>query len=129
MFELRQTWKYGNCWTISNKLFQANKSGPTGGLSLVLYLEAGEYLKGFTTGHGIRVQVQKRGEISFPEDEGLYTAPSFETDIALKLNSISRLGGKYGNCNDGKEFSKLYGREYSRRRNGVERNGDDIREF
>ncbi|KAH3773654.1 hypothetical protein DPMN_175022 [Dreissena polymorpha] len=33
MFELRQTWKYGNCWTISNKLFQANKSGPTGGKS------------------------------------------------------------------------------------------------
>ncbi|XP_052255270.1 amiloride-sensitive sodium channel subunit alpha-like isoform X2 [Dreissena polymorpha] len=115
MFELYQTSSYGNCWTISNKDFTAKQTGPKGGLSLIMFLEAGQYLKGFTTGYGVRVQIQKKGQVPFPFDEGLHAAASFETDIGMKLVSMTRLGGNYGSCNDGVEFSKKYGWEYSRR--------------
>ncbi|XP_060602636.1 degenerin mec-10-like [Ruditapes philippinarum] len=38
-----------------------------------------------------------------------------ESDIALKLINITRLGGNYGKCNDGVEFRALYNMSYTRR--------------
>ncbi|XP_053395303.1 amiloride-sensitive sodium channel subunit alpha-like isoform X1 [Mercenaria mercenaria] len=85
------------------------------GLSLILFLETNEYLKGITTGYGMRVNIQKPSTYPFPADEGMYIPASMETDIALKLVNITRLGGNYGDCNDGVEFRKLYNTTYTRR--------------
>lgn len=114
-FKLHQTSEYGNCWTLSNPKFRVKKAGPTTGLSLTLFLETDEYLKGITTGYGARISIQKPNTYPFPADRGLFIPASMETDIGLKLVNITRLGGNYGTCEKGDDFMRLYNISYTRR--------------
>lgn len=115
MFKLHQTSDYGNCYTISSKKFISIKSGPEGGLSLVLFLETDEYLDGITTGYGIRVHIQDQDTYPFPADEGIFVPAAMETDIGLKMLRIGRLGGNFGKCEKGDDFKKLFNLTYTRR--------------
>lgn len=57
------------------------------GLTVILFLEIDEYLKGLTTGYGARVQFQKRDTYPFPKAEGVFISGAMETDIGLKYVS------------------------------------------
>ncbi|XP_053395811.1 uncharacterized protein LOC123525591 [Mercenaria mercenaria] len=114
-FQLHQTSEYGNCWTISSDKFVVKRSGPGGGLSIVLFLETSEYLKGLTTGYGARIQFQEQDTYPFPFDQGVFISGAMETDIGLKFRTVNRLGGDFGSCNDGVEFMKWYNLTYTRR--------------
>ncbi|KAL4236499.1 hypothetical protein ACF0H5_004885 [Mactra antiquata] len=115
MFKLHQTSEYGNCWTIAERGFKVRSPGPKGGLSVILFLETNEYLRGLTTGFGTRVVVQERNTYPFPSHEGMFIPASMETDIGLKMQSITRLGGRFGTCDDGQSFQKSLNLTYSRR--------------
>ncbi|XP_045160381.2 amiloride-sensitive sodium channel subunit beta-like [Mercenaria mercenaria] len=114
MFTLHQTLEYGNCWSISSDKFNVKTSGPSGGLSLVFYLEVTEYLKGITTGYGARMQIHEQRTYPFPAEEGLYIPASMETDIGLRMISITRQSGLYGDCDDGTAFQKSTTFKYTR---------------
>ncbi|XP_045160274.1 amiloride-sensitive sodium channel subunit beta-like isoform X2 [Mercenaria mercenaria] len=115
MFHLHQTSDYGNCWSLRSEKFNVKTSGPSGGLSLVLFLEVTEYLKGITTGYGARIQIHEQRTHPSPAEEGLFIPASMETDIGLRMLTIERLGGLYGNCDNGDAFMKDYSLKYSRR--------------
>jgi hypothetical protein len=51
----------------------------------VLYLEVADYLKGLTTGHGAKIQIQEQRTYPFPTEEGLFIPASMETNIGLKM--------------------------------------------
>ncbi|XP_060578294.1 amiloride-sensitive sodium channel subunit beta-like isoform X2 [Ruditapes philippinarum] len=115
MFRLHQTAEYGNCWSIRSDKFNVKNSGPSGGLSLVLYLEMSEYLKGVTTGYGVRMQIHEQETYPFPYQEGHFVPASMETDVGLRMVAIHRQDGKYGDCDRGNSFNTNYEVKYSRR--------------
>jgi len=55
------------------------------GLSIGLFLESTEYLKGITAGYGVRVQIHEPMSYPFPSDEGFLLAASMETSIGIKM--------------------------------------------
>ncbi|KAL4235666.1 hypothetical protein ACF0H5_004061 [Mactra antiquata] len=115
MFKLHQTSEYGNCWSLSSEKFKVLSAGPLTGLTLVIYLEEMEYMKGITNGFGARIQVSEQGTHPFPAEEGSFIPASMETSIGLKLITLARMGLPYGKCNDGEEFQKKHGVKYTRR--------------
>ncbi|XP_060578291.1 amiloride-sensitive sodium channel subunit alpha-like [Ruditapes philippinarum] len=114
MFTLHQTTEYGNCWSISSDKFKVKHPGPSGGLTMKFYLETEEYLKGLTTGYGARIQIHEQRTYPFPTEEGLFIPASMETDIGLRMRSISRENGLYGNCNNGLQLEKSTRYKYTR---------------
>lgn len=58
------------------------------GLTLVLYAEGLEKLKGFTQTKGFRVEIHPFKALSFPWTNGFYVSPGFETNVAIKLVRI-----------------------------------------
>ncbi|XP_052255006.1 amiloride-sensitive sodium channel subunit beta-like [Dreissena polymorpha] len=115
MFRLHGTPEYGNCWTLDNDKFTVMTPGPEGGLKLVLYMESMEYLQGITTGYGARIQVHEPGTYPYPVHEGMHVPASMETSIGLKLVTVERLNGTYGDCEWGADFQAKYGVRYTRR--------------
>ncbi|XP_048249880.1 degenerin mec-4-like [Haliotis rufescens] len=105
----------GNCYTLKNKGIQATKSGPESGLSMVINLEAEEFIDTFKTGYGLRVVIHDNGTRPFPGTEGFTVSAGSETSIAMKLVTIERLGGKYGSCNDSDIFRRKFGVAYTER--------------
>lgn len=55
------------------------------GLSLTVFLESDEYLRGMTTGTGIHVVIHPHHTMPFPQENGLAIMAGTETNIALKL--------------------------------------------
>ncbi len=55
------------------------------GLTLVLYAEGLERLKGYTQTHGFRVEIHPFKTISFPWTNGFFVSPGFETNVGIKL--------------------------------------------
>ncbi len=55
------------------------------GLNLVLYIEAYEYLSGFTASSGAVITIHPFKTRSFPESTGILVPPGSETNIGLKM--------------------------------------------
>ncbi|XP_055886446.1 degenerin mec-10-like isoform X1 [Biomphalaria glabrata] len=91
------TANYGNCYTVDEK-FIAKRSGPDGGLELILFLELGEYLQGITSGRGAQVVIHEKGSYPFPEDEGISIPAGQQTVISLRQLKINRLSEPYDRC-------------------------------
>ncbi|CAL1541413.1 unnamed protein product, partial [Lymnaea stagnalis] len=105
---------YGNCYTLEYSKFLSRKSGPDGGLELVLFLETREYLEGITTGRGIHVVIHEQKTMPFPDNEGIAIAPATQTIIGMKQVQIERLGSPYGPCKTEGPFEKTYPVKYTR---------------
>ena len=91
---------FGNCYIIDlNEMAQT--SGSTKGLHMVLNLEKSEYIDHFVNGYGMRLSVHERGTIPIPDRDSFVLNPGYETNIAVKMVRINRLGGNYGKCIDG----------------------------
>nr|KAI8749481.1 amiloride-sensitive sodium channel subunit alpha-like; partial [Biomphalaria glabrata] len=101
--------EFGNCYTIEDSRYISKKSGPAGGLELILYLENDEYLPLVTSGRGAHVIIHDRNTVPLPEEEGIAISVGQQTMIALKEIRISRLGGKYAACKDVDDFYRSYG--------------------
>ncbi|XP_066292663.1 amiloride-sensitive sodium channel subunit alpha-like [Branchiostoma lanceolatum] len=109
---------YGNCFTFNkasgNTAPQsATSAGPLNGLSLILYIEQEEYIPSLTEKAGVRVVVHSPARWPFPEFEGFDAAPGFLTSAGLRLTSITRLGGRYGDCTNGGGYELLYPGTYT----------------
>ncbi|XP_078698642.1 epithelial sodium channel subunit alpha-like isoform X1 [Branchiostoma floridae x Branchiostoma belcheri] len=109
---------YGNCFTFNKDkdgevLHTATSAGPLHGLSLILYIEQDEYIPAIAEKAGARVVIHNPYVFPFPESEGFDAAPGFLTSAGLRLTSITRLGGVYGNCTNGQGRHLLYPQRYS----------------
>ncbi|XP_078610802.1 epithelial sodium channel subunit gamma-like [Branchiostoma floridae x Branchiostoma japonicum] len=109
---------YGNCFTFNkangNTAPQRSTSaGPLNGLSLILYIQQEEYIPSLTEKAGARVVVHSPDRWPFPEFEGFDASPGFLTSAGLRLTSITRLGGRYGDCTNGNGYELLYGGAYT----------------
>ncbi|CAL1541410.1 unnamed protein product, partial [Lymnaea stagnalis] len=114
-FNTRHSAKYGNCYTLDNDKFISRKSGPSGGLEMILYLETNEYLEGITSGKGAQVVIHEQGTLPFPDDEGIAVTAGEQTMIGLKqVMQISRLDGVYGPCKSVDDFKLKYKIKYTR---------------
>ncbi|KAH9489824.1 hypothetical protein Btru_036272 [Bulinus truncatus] len=89
---------YGNCYTIENKDFISRKSGPAGGLELILSLETEEYTPAITPGVGARVIIHEPGTAPFHDDNDMAVGPGLHTFIALKKVEINRMGSPFSPC-------------------------------
>ncbi|XP_052070447.1 degenerin-like protein unc-105 [Mytilus californianus] len=105
---------YGNCFTLQTGDMKITKAGPSNGLSLILYMDRNEYLKQISEGFGARVQVHDIGTFPFPDEEGIFVPSASETQIGLRMVTIERLGGLYGNCSGDRNYSRIYGYKYTR---------------
>ncbi|GFN85511.1 amiloride-sensitive sodium channel subunit gamma [Plakobranchus ocellatus] len=94
---------------------QVLRSGPANGLSLIIFLDNSEYLKGLTSGTGGHIVIHKSNTFAFPDTDGLALAAGMEVNIALRMTRISRLGRPYGDCEDGYDFHSSFQHIYSRR--------------
>ncbi|KAK0055370.1 amiloride-sensitive sodium channel subunit gamma-2 [Biomphalaria pfeifferi] len=106
--------EFGNCYTIEDSRYVSKKSGPAGGLELILFLENDEYLPLVTSGRGAHVIIHDRDTVPLPDDEGIAIPVGQQTMIGLKETNISRLGGHYIACKDVDKFHSTYGVSYTR---------------
>ncbi|XP_055884551.1 amiloride-sensitive sodium channel subunit alpha-like [Biomphalaria glabrata] len=106
--------EFGNCYTIEDSRYISKKSGPAGGLELILFLENDEYLPLVTSGRGAHVIIHDRNTVPLPDDEGIAIPVGQQTMIGLKETNISRLGGHYIACKDVDTFYSTYGVSYTR---------------
>ncbi|XP_041367862.1 amiloride-sensitive sodium channel subunit beta-like [Gigantopelta aegis] len=113
-FKLVPSPTYGNCFTLENDLFVVRKNGPSHGLELILFLETQEFLRGISRGNGIVVQVHQPRTWAFPEDDGLYISTYQETNIAMRMKNIQRLGSPFGHCETGHHYRTVYNITYTR---------------
>ncbi|XP_041366658.1 uncharacterized protein LOC121381416 [Gigantopelta aegis] len=113
-FSLVTSSTFGNCFSIDHHRLVTSRSGPTGGLQVILYLENEEYLRGITTGNGGHVVIHQSSTTPFPEDDGVALMAGTETNIALRMIRISRLGPPHGVCEPGERFKDRFGFVYTR---------------
>ncbi|CAL1540639.1 unnamed protein product [Lymnaea stagnalis] len=113
-FKRRHSTNYGNCYTLENDKFISRKSGPSGGLEMILYLETNEYLEGITSGKGAQVVIHELGTLPFPDDEGIAVTAGEQTMIGLRQMQITRLDGVYGPCKSVDDFMQKYKIKYTR---------------
>ncbi|XP_066273655.1 amiloride-sensitive sodium channel subunit alpha-like [Branchiostoma lanceolatum] len=103
--------KYGNCYTFNSdkvSLRKVKDPGPGHGLQTTMYIEQDEYVPAVTPAAGVRVVIHQPGEWPFPAEEGFDVGPGYSTSVGLQVTTIQRLGGKYGNCTDGRDKDNLY---------------------
>lgn len=113
-FTRRHSANYGNCYTLENDKFISRKSGPAGGLEMILYLETNEYLEGVTSGKGAQVVIHEQGTLPFPDEEGIAVTAGEQTMIGLRQMQITRLDGDYGPCKSVDDFRQTYNIKYTR---------------
>ncbi|XP_033096490.1 degenerin-like protein unc-105 [Anneissia japonica] len=80
---------HGNCYTFNSKPNgsepkKSKYSGPSAGLSIMLFIEQHEYLFDVSTSAGVRVVIHDQNKMPFPEDEGYFVSPGYHTSIALR---------------------------------------------
>lgn len=61
------------------------------GLTLILYAEGIERLKGYTQTHGFRVEVHPFQTMSFAYREGFFVSPGTETNVGLRMVSVQQI--------------------------------------
>ncbi|XP_045198886.2 degenerin mec-10-like [Mercenaria mercenaria] len=103
-FKTIQSHVYGNCFTLDHDDIVARRSGRKNSLYIVLNLETKEYLEYYTSSYGVRMVIHEKGTNPLPEQEGVTLNPMTEAHVGLRMHTITRLGGKYGECIDGREF-------------------------
>ncbi|XP_006813344.1 epithelial sodium channel subunit alpha-like [Saccoglossus kowalevskii] len=95
---------YGNCFTINgpsgyiDPYWTTSFSGPIYGLSLQLFIEQDEYIKGYTAIAGARIVIHDQDKMPFPEDNGFTIAPGAATSIGIRKVLISREPDPYSDC-------------------------------
>ncbi|XP_066274107.1 amiloride-sensitive sodium channel subunit alpha-like [Branchiostoma lanceolatum] len=108
---------YGNCFTFNKEqgtpIETSTSAGPLHGLSLILYIEQEDYIPTITEKAGVRVVIHSNDVFPFPESEGFDAPPGFLTSAGLRLTSINRLGGLYGDCTLGAGHDLLYPGSYT----------------
>ncbi|KAK0055373.1 amiloride-sensitive sodium channel subunit gamma-2 [Biomphalaria pfeifferi] len=105
---------YGNCYTIQDARYVSKKSGPSGGLELILYLEIDEYLPLITSGKGAHIVIHDKNTVPLPEEEGIAVSAGQQTMIGLKQIKITRLGNPYVACKNVDDFYRQYKVNYTR---------------
>ena len=72
------------------------------GLTMELYIEQHEYIKGLADSAGLRVLVHNQTYMPFPEDDGISIAPGTKTSIGVNkvqwtvsLNTIQKIQYKH----------------------------------
>ncbi|XP_070194182.1 uncharacterized protein [Littorina saxatilis] len=114
-FSLLSSTMFGNCFTIDHPAMVTTRGGYHGGLSLVVFLESEEYLRGVTMGTGVQVIIHPHNTMPFPEEDGIAIMAGTETNIALRRLNINRLGKPHGTCQEGSVFKEKYKHTYTRR--------------
>jgi len=78
-------YEYGNCYVFGAENMTQNISAPgnQNGLSLLLNIEADEYLGDFSESYGAVVEVTNGEEKFFPEENGYLVAPGQVTNIGF----------------------------------------------
>ncbi|XP_033096439.1 acid-sensing ion channel 1A-like [Anneissia japonica] len=115
---------HGNCYTFnsnpnSSEPKKSKYSGPSAGLSIMLFIEQNEYLYDVSASAGVRVVIHDQGKMPFPEEEGYYVSPGHHTSIALRRVEINRLSTYDKPCMSEEEmanywdFYTFYGVEYN----------------
>nr|XP_033778898.1 amiloride-sensitive sodium channel subunit alpha [Geotrypetes seraphini]XP_033778899.1 amiloride-sensitive sodium channel subunit alpha [Geotrypetes seraphini]XP_033778900.1 amiloride-sensitive sodium channel subunit alpha [Geotrypetes seraphini] len=97
---------YGNCYTFNENLtsnsiiWSSSMPGINNGLTLMLRTEQQDYIPLLSTVAGARVMVHGHNEPAFMDDGGFNIQPGVETSIAMKKETIERLGGVYSDCTE-----------------------------
>ncbi|OUC44118.1 Amiloride-sensitive sodium channel [Trichinella nativa] len=110
-FELLMDPVYGNCYMFnSNSTINrtTSRAGPIYGLSLVIYVDADDYLP-TTKASGVRLLVHSQEEYPFPDTNG-YNAPTgLLSSFGIRMKKIERLPQPYGDCiKEGKTKDYIY---------------------
>lgn len=120
---------YLNCFTFTGKSSVGKSSigsGPSNGLSLILFLDSTDLLDNSNDhGHyniysnvenmyGLRFEVHSNGEFPNPRDSGFDIMPGESTSIALNVERGITLNHPYGNCTTG--YKIMGGYEFSQGR-------------
>ncbi|XP_022110548.1 amiloride-sensitive sodium channel subunit beta-2-like [Acanthaster planci] len=105
---------YGNCYTFnfdSRLARRVAQAGPFYGLTMELFVEQTEYVRGLQNSAGLKVFISGQNQVPFPEDRGIIVSPGRETSIALHKVRIDRLGAPYTSCTSDLPtiFSTFYG--------------------
>ncbi|KAM9311649.1 epithelial sodium channel subunit alpha-like [Gastrophryne carolinensis] len=122
--------KLGNCYTFNvprqlssrikkTDVLNATKAGFSYGLTMELFIEQNEYIRGLSTAAGLRVVLHGQGKMPFPEDEGVNVPPGQESDIGIVKVHVKRLQAPYSSqCSSGENikdyYTDVYGTDYSR---------------
>ncbi|XP_046560778.1 degenerin mec-10-like [Haliotis rubra] len=114
-FRIHPSSAYGNCYTLENYDFVSFRSGPAYGLELILFLETDEYISTIASGIGAQFLIHGTNTWPDPEVDGTSVSATMETNIGMRMLEIHRLGGLYGDCDDGTAFKARYGMEYTRK--------------
>ncbi|XP_046544724.1 degenerin deg-1-like [Haliotis rubra] len=114
-FRIHPSSAYGNCYTLENYEFVSFRSGPSYGLELILFLETDEYISTIASGIGAQFLIHGTNTWPDPEVDGISVSATMETNIGMRMLEIHRLGGLYGDCDDGTAFKARYGMEYTRK--------------
>ncbi|XP_067677916.1 amiloride-sensitive sodium channel subunit gamma-like [Haliotis asinina] len=114
-FRIHPSPVYGNCYTLENNDFVSFRSGPENGLELILFLETDEYISTIASGIGAQFLIHGTNTWPDPEVDGISVSATMETNIGMRMLEIHRLGGLYGDCDDGAAFKARYGIEYTRK--------------
>lgn len=90
-------YEYGNCYVFGAGNMTQNISAPgnQNGLSLLLNIEADEYLGDFSESYGAVVEVANGKEVFFPEENGYLVAPGQITNIGFSARMVKRLDFPY----------------------------------
>ncbi|WAR09305.1 SCNuncharacterized [Mya arenaria] len=112
-FNLIQSPLYGNCFTLESSSLISRGSGQGHALSIVFNIERYEYFKQSSSAFGVRMVLHEKGTIPLPESEGVTLNTAFETNVGIRLVSIERLGGRYGDCTNGESFVATYNTSYA----------------
>ncbi|CAH2322730.1 amiloride-sensitive sodium channel subunit alpha [Pelobates cultripes] len=113
---------YGNCYTFkensssSNNKWSSSLPGVKNGLTLILRADQHDYIPLFSSVAGARILVHGQNDTAFMDDRGFNIQPGVETSIAMKKETISRLGDTYSDCTeDGSDVDvkNLYNSSYT----------------
>ncbi|XP_029436262.1 amiloride-sensitive sodium channel subunit alpha [Rhinatrema bivittatum] len=103
---------YGNCYTFNENItsnsetWSSSMPGINNGLTLMLRTEQQDYIPLLSTVAGARVMVHGHNEPAFMDDGGFNIQPGVETSIAMRKETIERLGGVYSDCTvDGSDIN------------------------
>ncbi|KAG1674912.1 Acid-sensing ion channel 4-B [Nymphon striatum] len=111
------TYKYGNCWNFDpenedGEPSKALEAGPMFGLNLDLYFDKSTTIELLDRIIGFRLSVHNRGEVPFPEDQGLDISLQKQTSVGIYSSSKRWLPPPYySNCID-KDPSQYFKPEY-----------------
>ncbi|XP_064627110.1 amiloride-sensitive sodium channel subunit gamma-like [Lineus longissimus] len=96
--------RFGNCFSFNVKnaydeaVKKTSSPGPLHGLSVMLYIDQGDYFHEVADSAGIKVIVHNQDVMPFPQDHGLLVAPGFQTQIGIRKVSIERMSSPHGAC-------------------------------